>query len=281
LILPEHLDSCRLEKRLMPVSSQTWIGLAIGNSRLHWGHFQNTTLLNTWDTPHLQNGLERSSTWQDWQQSSPALAACLEPFPELLILSVVPTQTAQWLLYPSAVEIGLADIPLGQVYPTLGVDRAIALWGAGTLYGWPLLLIDAGTAITLTGADANGTLIGGAILPGLALQVRSLHAATAALPWIALPDTAPPRWAKHTETALQSGVVYGTVGGLLFSIRDWMTEYSDSKVVLTGGDGTRLASYLQAIPQNILAESRVQSLIIDQRLILKSIAVWKEKQRHP
>jgi type III pantothenate kinase len=86
----------------------------------------------------------------------------------LSLASVVPNQTALWQDYSNVHEITLDQVPLQGIYPTLGIDRALALWGAGETWGWPMLVIDAGTALTLTGADANRCLIGGAILPGLA-----------------------------------------------------------------------------------------------------------------
>ena len=90
--------------------------------------------------------------------------------PHSILASVVPSQTALWQIYPNVHIINLDQIPLQGVYPTLGIDRALALWGAGKTWGFPMLVIDAGTAMTFTGADANQCLVGGAILPGLGLQ---------------------------------------------------------------------------------------------------------------
>ena len=52
----------------------------------------------------------------------------------------------------------------------------------GETGGFPMLVIDAGTALTFTGADANQCLVGGAILPGLRLQLASLGQKTGQLP---------------------------------------------------------------------------------------------------
>jgi len=67
------------------------------------------------------------------------------------------SQTALWQTYPDVHVITLNQVP--PVYPTLGIDRALALWGAGETWGWPMLVIDAGTALTLTGADADHCLV--------------------------------------------------------------------------------------------------------------------------
>lgn len=258
------------------MSSNNWVGLAIGNSRLHWGWFHGTVLLSSWDTEPLQFLPNAGLDWQIWQQLSSAFAASREPFPELLILSVVPAQTSHWFLYPKAREIVLQDIPLSNTYGTLGVDRALALWGAGMLYGWPLLLMDSGTALTLTGADAQGQFVGGEILPGLTLQARSLHEATAALPQVELPASLPNRWAKDTQTAIQSGLVQNTVGGLSLAIQDWFFQYPESKLVLTGGDSQRLSGYLQAFQPMVLPLSWQRLLIHAPTLLLDSLATLRE-----
>jgi type III pantothenate kinase len=164
----------------------------------------------------------------------------------LIVASVVTQQTAIWQSYPNVRIITLDQLPIGGLYPTLGIDRALAVLGAGNQFGWPVLLIDAGTALTFTGADVNRYLVGGAILPGLGLQLSSLSKKTAALPLISLPKNLPHRWAKDTAEAIQSGVVYATVAGIRDFIEDWRCLFPDSKIALTGGDRTMLLKYLTA-----------------------------------
>ena len=41
------------------------------------------------------------------------------------------------------------------MYPTLGIDRALALYSAGSTFRFPVLVIDAGTALRFTGADSH------------------------------------------------------------------------------------------------------------------------------
>jgi type III pantothenate kinase len=161
---------------------------------------------------------------------------------------------AIWQTYPNLQVITLEQIPLLGTYPTLGIDRALALWGAGKTYGFPVLVIDAGTALTFTGADANCRLIGGAILPGLRLQLRSLSHQTAALPEVELPEQLPPRWALDTRDAIQSGTIYTLLAGIEDFIAAWRQEFPASKVIITGGDRTYLFNYLQRYSPQIAAE---------------------------
>jgi len=245
------------------------IALAIGNSRLHWGLFAGKTLEKTWDTEHLKaDAVSRLSEAEKAEYlvqtvmrsieqisaqnllslpATPALSSphtlSVVPLP-LVLASVVPQQTAIWQSYPDVRIITLDQLPIGGLYPTLGIDRALALLGAGNQLGWPVLLIDAGTALTFTGADVNRYLVGGAILPGLGLQLSSLGKKTAALPLASLPENLPHRWATDTAGAIQSGVVYAAVAGVRDFIEDWRCLFPNSKIAVTGGDRAILWQYL-------------------------------------
>ena len=56
------------------------------------------------------------------------------------------------------------------------------------------MVVDCGSALTFTACNENGRLAGGAILPGVRLQLRALGTRTAQLPSdVVLPDELPPR----------------------------------------------------------------------------------------
>ena len=61
----------------------------------------------------------------------------------------------------------------------IGVDRVCAAAAAYDELGSACTIIDFGTAVTVDLVDEEGTLLGGAILPGLRAQFRSLHEYTA------------------------------------------------------------------------------------------------------
>lgn len=212
----------------MPNSSDRtsfWLALAIGNSRLHWAKFDDDRLQATWDEPHRQQSVQEL------------------PEPEgvsLWIASVVPHQLQLWQTCPNVRILSLENVPIQGVYPTLGIDRALAVWGAGTQLGFPVLAIDAGTALTFTGVDEDRRLVGGAILPGLGLQLKTLTQNTANLPSIELDRSLPPRWAIDTTSALKSGVLYVLLAGLRDFIETWQQQFPGSSIVLTGGDGKLL-----------------------------------------
>ena len=221
------------------------IGLSIGNSRYHWAWFLDTKLQSSWDTEYLSIDRSSSSFPIDLQSVIETHQLKLDTIP-IYLVSVVPDQTAIWHQLPQVKLITLADIPLLNLYPTLGIDRALTAFGAGEIYGYPVLVIDGGTALTLTGIDRNHCLIGGAILPGLRLQLRSLAMGTAALPAVELPRQLPPRWSDNTPGSIASGVLYMVSSGISDFIQDWQQLYPQSQIVFTGGDGATLINYLQA-----------------------------------
>lgn len=218
---------------LSPSPDGFWTALMIGNSSLHFAVFQGQNLQNRWDHPHLIPTDSPSSLLPESLKDCP-----------LVVASVVPQQTQFWHSLPTVKEITLGDIPLKYLYPTMGCDRALALYGALKTRGLPVLVIDAGTAITLSAACPPDQFQGGSILPSLYLQQRSLTQYTAMLPEVSFPSKLPPRWSFNTPDAIASGILYTLLGGLSASIQDWWSQSPNSPVILTGGDGKRLFNYL-------------------------------------
>lgn len=244
-----------------------WLGLVIGNSRLHWAWFVDSVLKSAWDTPHLLeeiDSLESLSKIIPYRDRGLAEArsdriANINLIP-VYLASVVPSQTALWLNYPQIHQITLVDIPLLNTYPTLGIDRALAVYGAGETYNYPCLVIDGGTALTFTGVDKNKALIGGAILPGLQMQFRVLHQQTAALPQV-IPSELPPRWALNTEKAIASGIIYTTMAGINSYINSFRFD-PDTSFILTGGDSKLIFRYLQTLYPEITTQILVDNYLI-------------------
>jgi type III pantothenate kinase len=242
------------------LTQKNWLALAIGNSRLHWALFQENKLQSSWDTQHLSQQVTDLESFQEILSDRLGDRDLNQLY--LYISSVVPSQTNFWHNYSSARVLNLKEIPIPGIYPTMGIDRALALWGAIEVWGYPCLVIDAGTALTFTGAGSNRELIGGAILPGLSLQLKSLQQNTAALPEIFLPKTLPQRWTTETSQAIASGVIYSAIVGIEDFISDWLQQFPNSQIILTGGDCQLILSYLQAKNAEI-----AQKIEVDRNLI--------------
>lgn len=236
-------------KRQNDKKHNPWLALTIGNSRLHWAKFSGAKLIEAWDTERLGSGDERLASGE-WKKLP------------LYIASVVPAETIFWQNFSNVKVINRDQIPLKGIYSSLGIDRALAVLGAGATSGWPVLVIDGGTALTLTGADEQHQLIGGAIFPGLKLQIKSLADGTAALPEIHLSNQLPSRWALDTKSAIQSGIVYTVLAGIANYMQAWWREFPKGQVVLTGGDRTLLFSYLESLFPDLAKKTKVDPHLI-------------------
>ncbi|BAB75595.1 pantothenate kinase [Anabaena sp. FACHB-709] len=251
-----------------------WLALEIGNSRLHWALFMGESLEFTWDTEYLPESviqqLGNGETKLEVGSEEKEIFFTFFPLPPapcplpLFIASVVPQQTVLWENYLNVRVITLDQIPLNNIYPTLGIDRALALWGAGMSWGFPVLVIDAGTALTFTAADGGKNLVGGAILPGVGLQFASLGQQTGQLPQVEMEaiKSLPPRFALNTTEAIQSGVIYTLIAGMRDFTEEWLSLFPDGKVAIKGGDRILLLNYLQALYPDLAAR-----LIVEPNLI--------------
>ena len=250
------------------------LSLMVGNSRLHWAWFEGNAI-QTYDMPHLSASritclvqqLDFAACGLAWPRITPP------PHLPLWLASVVPAQTTLWQAYPQTQLLTLDQIPLTGLYSTLGIDRALALLAAVTFYGSPSLVLDAGTALTLTGADAQCQLVGGAILPGLQLQLRALGDHTATLPQITsqlASQTAqlPERWSRCTENAIWSGVLHSLLAGLRDFVEAWLLQFPESSILITGGDAMLLFELLSQQAPDLAA--RIQ---LDPQLIFRGMQI--------
>lgn len=127
----------------------------------------------------------------------------------------------------------------------IGSDRAAACLGALSLFeGISLLVIDAGTAITLDVVDSSGKFRGGNISLGISGRLQALHENTSQLPLVRKEGEASP-FGLSTETAIRDGAINGVVGEVLFTASEAKRMYGVEKVVLTGGDGEFLLPFLR------------------------------------
>ena len=139
--------------------------LLIGNSRWHWAH-------RSLDGIQVDHG----DPDPDRIGSDPPIWAAVGPVPDQL-------RSHQDL------RIRLEDVPLPKAPPWLGVDRALGAWMA-----WRrsqdqqldcsrgLLLVDAGTVMSITRVGADGCFGGGQLVPGYRLQLRYMAEGTVGLP---------------------------------------------------------------------------------------------------
>lgn len=117
----------------------------------------------------------------------------------------------------------------------LGADLVAGAVGAISEYTLPCIVIDMGTASTISVIDKNGAFLGGAIAAGVRLTLKALCENTAQLPAI---DLSAPNSVIGTNTVdcMRSGLIFGTaamIDGLIDRMSDELGE--EPTVVATGG----------------------------------------------
>ena len=103
---------------------------------------------------------------------------------------------------------------------TVGSDMIVDAVAAIRDYPCPIIIIDMGTATTMSVIDRSGNYIGGVILPGLKVSLDSLSGKTAQLPYISL-ETPGKVIGKNTIDCMRSGIMYGNAAmldGLILSL---------------------------------------------------------------
>ena len=128
----------------------------------------------------------------------------------------------------------------------LGVDRWLAMIGAQEMSGnRPMVVIDAGTAVTIDYVNAQGVFDGGIIFPGMATMIYSLNFCAGQIK-SATANTMSERLSYQnpkTREAVANGVMLAVVSAMDCAIRHYRNLAGlELKLILTGGDAQRLVA---------------------------------------
>ena len=139
------------------------------------------------------------------------------------------------------------EVPIGRCLDegaTPGQDRLLAAAAAYAMMKQAVIVIDAGTAITVDFVDGEGVFHGGAIAPGAQMQLDALHARTAQLPQVKFERPADGEaFGRNTVAAMQLGVFEGIRGMTQALVERYAADYrAFPHVVATGGDAETLYS---------------------------------------
>lgn len=130
-------------------------------------------------------------------------------------------------------------IPIKNQYKsldTLGNDRLAGVVGANVI--WPkknIVVIDAGTCLTIDLISNEGKYLGGRISPGIQMRFQSLNTFTDKLPLLKL-EKSTPFIGDDSKSSIISGVQQGILAEIKSVISDCSAQYSELIVVVTGGD---------------------------------------------
>ena len=230
------------------------LAIDVGNSRIKFGLFENGREED--GLPLLVESLAIApGSEPPWSQllewlpdgAAASVVAGANPAGREQILSGWPAELTPPLVIDDPRRLGL-NIQLADP-EQVGIDRLLNAVSVNCLRtaGQPAIIVDSGTATTVDVVAADGTFLGGAILPGFGLLARSLHRYTALLPLITLEElgtTPPSSLGEDTPAAIKSGLYYGQLG----AVRELVARLGESlgshspEVFLTGGGGPLLAT---------------------------------------
>jgi type III pantothenate kinase len=238
------------------------LAVDIGNTRIKFGVFECP------DSASLQRALPTSAGFLalpvheeiDWRVITAHFAKWTPRIRRALVAEVHPAGLQRILAdwkesnWPEPTIIKrAADLPLRVNVDNpdhVGIDRLLDAVSANLLRRerQSAVIVDSGTATTINAVSSQGVFEGGAILPGLELQARSLHQHTALLPLIdvrSLADHSVAALGRNTRAALSSGLWHGQIG----AIRELTAQFADPNeesplMLVTGGMGLPLANAL-------------------------------------
>lgn len=191
------------------------------------------------------------------------ISSVVPPITNVIRDSIHKITDAEVLIVGPGVKTGLnilMDNP-----KTLGSDLVVNAVAGISEYPVPLILIDLGTATTISVIDNKKNYIGGMILPGVRTSLDALTARAAQLSGIDL--EAPKRViGKNTIECMKSGIVYSNaalIDGVILRMEEELGE--KATVIATGGLAKSIVPYCK------------EDVILDDDLLLKGL-LWVYKK---
>lgn len=140
-------------------------------------------------------------------------------------------------------EAAFADVSNGYLNPRqLGVDRWMGLIAARQRTREAVLVVSAGTAMTVDALSAGGAFLGGIIVAGAGLMRQALLQGTAGVAEIAGQSQIFPRC---TADAVESGIVAALCGAIRWQhVRLAESAGTAPRCLLTGGDAGLLLPHV-------------------------------------
>lgn len=221
----------------------------VGNSRMKWALVDRRGLLAQGVVPNADIGTLALRDWQNMQR--PYRAVGVNVAGESARVRVEGQLTRwrvpmQWLF---ATESACGVVNRYSPPGSLGPDRWAALVAAHLRNGesdaarQPIVVVNAGTAVTVDTLDADGVFRGGMILPSMRLMLRALADNTAALK---VPPGAYDDFPTNTADALYSGALQAVCGAIELARARVSTHGAPVRCYLAGGAAPEIGPHLAA-----------------------------------
>lgn len=220
--------------------------LDVGNSRTKWGVHAPRGWASLGVTPNNEIGTLALREWQNLPRPIRVVGVNVAGEPARLRIEA---QLARWRVAPEWLTSSAAACGVVNRYeqPTqLGPDRWAALVAArrralAASPAQPVVVVNAGTAVTVDALDADGVFRGGLILPGIRLMLRSLADHTAGLK---IPAGTFREFPTSTGDALYSGAIQAAVGAIAEMRRHLAGGNGDVRCLVSGGAAPEVAPHL-------------------------------------
>ena len=149
-----------------------------------------------------------------------------------------------------------------------GADLVVGCAAALREHKAPMIIVDMGTATTMTVVDRSGAMIGGCIMPGVKISMDALTERTALLPGLQL-DQPKKAIGRNTIDCMRSGIMMGAACMIDGMIDRMEAELGyETTVIATGG-----------IAKFVLPMCR-KEIIYDKDLLIKGLAaLYRENKR--
>lgn len=217
------------------------LAVNIGNSNIRFGIYEGEVCTSSWTINTKPYRLE-DEHFMTFKNIYTQYNVGVDNVTGIVIGSVVPSQTLPIQLAleklhnctPVIVDRN-SKSDISHHSKQMGTDLYANAVAAHSAYSGKKVVIDFGTALTFTGVDEEGKIMGVIIAPGVHTSLNALIGDTAQLSDIALekPDVI---LGKDTQTCMQIGIIYGflsMIEGLVDRIKSDFGD--DIQVIATGG----------------------------------------------
>lgn len=226
------------------------LAIDAGNSKISFAVFEGQKLCRQWDTlTHLKLTLEEFGAWlhasMEAHQVDPnavtgSIISCVVPEALELLQNLCRAYVNSEPLVIGAPDVAL-DLEVNTDRPEeVGADLKVDAIASKLLLKPPFLILNMGTATTLSLVDGKGVFAGVAIAPGMKVALDALSNCAAQLP--AAPLKRPERvMGTSTVPCMQAGIYWGYIGLVERLITQARIEYAklDAKahlpVIASGG----------------------------------------------
>lgn len=231
------------------------LAIDIGNTNIHVGVFENKRLLSSFylGTDYTRSGDEYAMVLKALIENNSHSPASFEG---VIIGSVCPSVTSKIeyavkKITSAAVTLVGPGIKTG--YPIkvdnpseLGADLVANAAGAIDSVFGPVIIVDFGTATTVSAIDKNKAFAGCYIMPGIQMSLDSLNT-TGLLPNV-IANESFPVLAKNSADSMKSGVIFGqvmAVEGFVDTYKKELDLPDNTPVIVTGGFASLLLTYFR------------------------------------